>query len=239
MISRGFTLLEVLVAVSISAMIGVAAVQLLSTVGDTSRATEARSADIAALQRFNQVVSRDISQLINRAVRDNYGDSQAGLLLDSGDYPLEFTRAGWRNSPVSEDPRSTLQRVAYRTEALDSEVCEPALARIAVARGEDPDEYQPDGECLVRYYWNVLDRASDTEPQTQVVIDEISDLSFELVTRLQSDDGTAFTLGTQTTWPPLNTDDNPGVPVAIRWRFTLPDVGDIERVWSVAYDGGS
>ncbi len=236
---QGFTLLEVLVAVSISALIGVSAVQLLSSVGDTSRATQARAAEIAALQRFNQVVSRDISQFISRPIRDEYGDQQAALLLDSGDYPLEFTRAGWRNSPVSEDPRSTLQRVAFRAEELDSDVCEPALNRLAEAAGVAPEEYEGEGDCLVRYYWNVLDRSSDSEAAAQVVVDRISDLTFELLTQTYDENGAVSSQNVITAWPPVDAASENGRPVAIKWRFVLPDLGEIERLWLIAYDGSA
>jgi len=145
-VMKGFTLLEVLIAVSITAMIGVASTQLLSNVIDSKQASEVRSEQLVSLQRFNMVVSRDIEQLINRSIRDEYGDKQASLLLDSGDFPIEFTRAGWRNSPVSRDPRAELQRVAYRLEPIDSDVCEPALQRL-----QSWGVTEPQYDCLVRY----------------------------------------------------------------------------------------
>jgi len=49
--SRGFTLLEVLVAVAISAAVGVAAVQLLSNVANVGKSSEERADEVAALQR--------------------------------------------------------------------------------------------------------------------------------------------------------------------------------------------
>ena len=88
--SQGFTLLEVLVAVGITAMIGVGATQLLANIIDSRRITDIRAEQLASLQRFNMVVSRDIEQIINRGIRDQYGDPQPALLLNNGDYPLEF-----------------------------------------------------------------------------------------------------------------------------------------------------
>ena len=75
-VMKGFTLLEVLIAVSITAMIGVASTQLLSNVIDSKQASEVRSEQLVSLQRFNMVVSRDIEQLINRSIRDEYGDKR-------------------------------------------------------------------------------------------------------------------------------------------------------------------
>ena len=234
----GFTLLEVLVAVAITAMLGVGASQLLRSVIDTKEATDITSEQLISLQRFNQVVSRDMEQFINRSVRDQYGDSQASLILDNGEYPIEFTRAGWRNSPVASNPRSTLQRVAYRLEALDSDACKPArerLLRWGVA--------EPEGDCLVRYFWRVLDRTSDSEPAAQVVLEQITLLEMELLAEKQS--ATPQASGSTpaerdwfSSWPALQGGNGENdVPVAIRWRFELPRIGELERTWLLAHDG--
>lgn len=236
--SKGFTLLEVLIAISISAGIGVAAVQLLSNASGAAVAGEDQSAELAALQRFNQVVSRDIQQFINRPVRNEYGDSLEGLLLDFDDYPLEFTRTGWRNSPVTENPRSNMQRVAYRTESMDSEQCEQARLRLARIEKISAEDFQSDSECLVRYYWTVLDRIAESEPKFQVVLDQVENLSFELVTKTEDEQGGPPSIQLQSTWPSLSPEDGQ-VPVAMRWRLTIPKIGDIERVWLIAHDGGA
>ncbi|WP_414716519.1 PulJ/GspJ family protein, partial [Thalassolituus sp. UBA2590] len=46
MISRGFTLLEVLVAVAISATVGIAAVQLLSNISGVNKASIEKADDL-------------------------------------------------------------------------------------------------------------------------------------------------------------------------------------------------
>src|SRR5690554_591497 len=135
---RGFTLLEVLIAVSITAMIGVGATQLLSNVIESRQAIDIRADQLASLQRFNMVVSRDIEQIINRPIRDEYGEEQPALMLETGQYLLEFTRAGWRNSPLAQEPRSELQRVAYRLESIHSDECE--VARIKLEKWNIVDE---------------------------------------------------------------------------------------------------
>ncbi|MCT7359732.1 type II secretion system minor pseudopilin GspJ [Thalassolituus pacificus] len=235
-VMKGFTLLEVLIAVSITAMIGVASTQLLSNVIDSKQASEVRSEQLVSLQRFNMVVSRDIEQLINRSIRDEYGDKQASLLLDSGDFPIEFTRAGWRNSPVSRDPRAELQRVAYRLEPIDSDVCEPALQRL-----QSWGVTEPQYDCLVRYFWSVLDRASDSVPQPQVVLEQAERLEIDLLVqreRKASDNQQAEVSGRDwyTAWPALQSSGSEEErPLAIRWRLTLPALGDIERQWLLAW----
>lgn len=237
--SRGFTLLEVLVAVAITAMLGVGASQLLRSVIDTKNSTQITSEQLTSLQRFNQVVSRDIEQFINRSVRDQYGDTQASLVLDTGDYPIEFTRAGWRNSPIAKDPRSTLQRVAYRMESMDDDVCKPARERLlkwGVA--------EPEGDCLVRYFWRVLDRSTDSEPASQVVLEQIESLEIELlIEKLSQQPDQSLAVDSRdwySAWPALQTTgQDREVPRAVRWRFDLPRLGEIERTWLIAYGGQS
>ncbi|WP_430462515.1 type II secretion system minor pseudopilin GspJ [Thalassolituus sp. LLYu03] len=231
----GFTLLEVLIAISITAMIGIGATQLLSNIINTKQATDIRSEKLASLQRFNMVISRDIEQIINRTVRDAYGDAQEAILLDAGDYPLEFTRTGWRNSPVASDPRAELQRVAYRLEDIDSDICEPARLRL-----QSWGIAEPQGECLVRYFWNVLDRASTSEPQAQVVLEQAEDLDIELLVQESSTEtatsGDVTGQNWTTSWPALNSASNSKLsPLAIRWRLTLPEIGEIERLFLLAW----
>src|SRR5690554_7547150 len=110
---RGFTLLEVLIAVAITAMIGVGATQLLTNVIDSRQAIEIRAEQLASLQRFNMIVSRDMEQIINRPIRDEYGDEQPALMLESGQYLLEFTRAGWRKDRKSTRLNSSHVRISY------------------------------------------------------------------------------------------------------------------------------
>ncbi len=231
---RGFTLLEVLIAVAITAMIGVGATQLLTNVIDSRQAIEIRAEQLASLQRFNMIVSRDMEQIINRPIRDEYGDEQPALMLESGQYLLEFTRAGWRNSPLAEEPRSELQRVAYRLESIHSDPCEPA--RIKLEKWNIVDEK---GQCLVRYFWPVLDRANNTQPITQMVLEQIDELEVEVLSQgaLAEDDISAIRPSDwYTVWPALNmgaTDQQ--TPKAIRWRAILPHLGEIKRLWIISW----
>ena len=229
--ARGFTLLEVLVAVAITAMIGVGATQLLANIIDSRRITDIRAEQLASLQRFNMVVSRDIEQIINRGIRDQYGDPQPALLLNNGDYPLEFTRTGWRNSPVAQDPRSELQRIAYRTEDIDSDECESARVRL-----QSWGVTEPEGECLVRYYWPMLDQAPDAEPYTQVVLELVDQLEIELLVEEQAassgESSQAQSRDWYAAWPALNVSEAATLtPVAMRWRIRMAEIGEIERLW--------
>ena len=113
---QGFTLLEVLIAVAVFAVVGVMAYGGLQAVL-TQQAIARDNADrFRALQFAVHQVSRDLLQLNPRPVREPLGDGyRAALYSDPrGEVLLEFTRGGWTN-PLGQ-PRAAVQRVAYALE---------------------------------------------------------------------------------------------------------------------------
>jgi general secretion pathway protein J len=148
---RGFTLLEVLVAMSIFAVIGLGANQMLRTMIDTHERTEAVARSSGQMNRALLMIERDVSQLVLRPVRDEYGEVMPALMANTGVYPLEFTRSGWNNPALL--PRSSMQRVAY--------------------------ELTVDGK-LTRHTWLVLDRAEDSEPVSQTLLTDVEDFRVNL-----------------------------------------------------------
>ena len=106
---RGFTLLELLVALTIFAVMAVMAYSGLNTVLLARIQTDEHATQLAHLQMAFTWLKRDIEQYIGRSIRDQYGDRQAALKGTVSQ--LELTRAGWRN-PAQQN-RSSLQRVIY------------------------------------------------------------------------------------------------------------------------------
>ena len=109
----GFTLVEMIVALAVFAVIGLISTQLVSRVVDHHAVLSDRGARLIEVQRAMHFLKRDLMQLTNRSVRDELGDQREALLIDN-DGIVEFTRSGWRN-PLRQ-PRSELQRVAYALE---------------------------------------------------------------------------------------------------------------------------
>ena len=107
----GFTLLEVLIAVSIFSIIGLSAHHVLQLVISSGAGAAANSEALSRLQRAMFLISNDLEQVIDRPVRDGRREWTDALVADHDAYLLEFTRQGWRN-PL-QLPRSNLQRVAY------------------------------------------------------------------------------------------------------------------------------
>lgn len=108
-IFKGFTLLELLVALTIFAVIATVAYSGLNTILATRSQTERYANQLAQLQMTFARLGRDLEQYIPRPIRNEYGDLEPALqgTLDT----IEWTCTGWRN-PLPQ-PRSSLQRVAY------------------------------------------------------------------------------------------------------------------------------
>ncbi|QSP93954.1 type II secretion system minor pseudopilin GspJ [Marinobacter salinisoli] len=108
---RGFTLMEVLIAVTITAVIGLGVWQVLNGIVTSRERVNELAQRFDNLQRTILLLERDLTQLVNRPSRDVYGDFQASLTTRQEDFALVLTRQGWRN-PLG-IRRSELQRVAW------------------------------------------------------------------------------------------------------------------------------
>lgn len=125
-VNAGFTLLEMLVAIAIFAMLGLAANSVLSTVIKNDEITKEFSAKLKAMQQGFGALERDLGQMVARTPRLLEGGRgstvfQTGSdMLDSESEALVFFRLGWLN-PDGILPRGSLQSVAYvvRDNALE------------------------------------------------------------------------------------------------------------------------
>ena len=112
--ARGFTLLEVLVATALSAVVSVMAYSALTSGLNAAEQIEISAARIHEIDRGLQLIQRDLSEVINRPAQTALGADPA--FLGEGSSEMEpffrFTRQGWLN-PLNR-PRSNLQRVEYR-----------------------------------------------------------------------------------------------------------------------------
>ena len=140
----GFTLLELLVALAVFAVISVAAYSGLQSVLFTQVVVELETQRLAQVQMAFNFLERDMEQAVPRGIRDEYGLERPALESNTlGGELLTLTRAGWDN-PLEQE-RATLQRLAYRLQ---------------------------EGR-LVRQYWDTLDRSGIVEPRETTLLDDV------------------------------------------------------------------
>jgi general secretion pathway protein J len=154
--SRGFTLLEVLVAMALFALLSLAAYQVLQGVLRIGEISKEHSDSLTELQRAMLIIEQDFTQIVARRSREEGQEEEelrvitaGSSLFESEDQGIEFTRLGWAN-PLGLLPRSDLLRVRYRLK---------------------------EGQ-LQRLYFLYPDLQAGQEPQVQVLLKDIDKLSF-------------------------------------------------------------
>ncbi len=154
--SRGFTLLEVLIAVALFAILALSATGLLSTVLDSQQVSQENNKKINELQRAFLVMERDFLQMARRKVRLEGETPLDGFIHDNestysaNTHGIAFVRKGWRN-PALMLPRSDVQAVAY----------------------------QLDGDVFNRLHYVFADPVVGTEPKVRPLINDVLAVDFE------------------------------------------------------------
>ena len=144
---RGFTLIEVLVAIAIAAILTVMAFTAMRQGLEHREVIKTRAARLAAVQATMRAFVQDFSQIQPRPVREPLGQGyQPAVVGATGAMPgVAFTRGGWSN-PVGSQ-RSTLERVRY---------------------------VLSDG-VLYREHWNVLDAQLQPDPVRRTLLAGVQD----------------------------------------------------------------
>ncbi len=215
--SSGFTLLELLVALFITAILFAMGYGALSQALTSRKEVEEQSARLSAIQQAMRVMEQDFELMQPRPARDPLGNGYEAALVVSqnaasdnsasstnsapqGVPLLTFTRGGWANPAGL--PRSELQRVSY-------------LLR--------------DGK-LIRQHLPVMDTTAATGVVERELLNQVDTLTFEYM-----DEGFAWSH----TWP------TPGMmlstpqqlwrarPIAIRIVLSLKDAGVLTRIIEV------
>ncbi len=207
----GFTLIEVLIALAITAFVAAIAYSSLSSALLAVERTRATAQRTYELDRAWMIISRDLRQFVARPVRDEFGQVEPALVGGTAArFPLSFTRTGWYNP--NSNPRSNLQRVNYRLE---------------------------DG-ALWRDAYPVLDRAPDTLPQQVRLLEDVEVLEVVFLGALAQaePEGRGMVLDTQSwqdTWvaDTSTPDMELPPPVALEVRLQLDDLGEIRRIYAL------
>ncbi|NCF18734.1 MAG: type II secretion system minor pseudopilin GspJ [Haliea sp.] len=206
---RGFTLVEVLIALAITAFVSTIAYTSLSTVITGMERTRENSQRAYAVNRAWMIISRDLRQFVSRPVRDEFGEQEPALQGGpAARYTLSLTRSGWHNPNAH--PRSNLQRVNYRLE----------------------------DDALWRDSYPVLDRAGDTEPASVKLLEGVEQLKLEFLGSMNQARGTASSLDTRQwseSWIADSSQPDTVLPppAALQLTLQLEDWGELRRLYEL------
>lgn len=223
--SRGFTLLEVIIAIAIFAMVSAMAYSALANV---LRSRERVEAERATWRTFTMLYLRledDLAEARPRTIRDGNGvtlPAMQGQATDTralGAPALEFTRGGIFLPPVEDtDPTKNLTPSPIKARPVRSD-----LQRVAYRLSEGK---------LWRLTWPDLDRGPLSVPQEAPLLDEGAGEVQEFEVRFYADKD-----GWVDSWPPLaanGTVKNPtALPRGVEVRLVLKDRGEFKRLFLI------
>ncbi len=208
--SAGFTLVEVLIALAITAVVATLAYGSLSAVITAVESGRANAERIYEVNRAFTILSRDMRQFVARPVRDEFGELEPSMTGGpAARFLLSLTRAGWHNS--TQLPRSNLQRVNYVWEE----------------------------DTLWRESYPVLDRAGDTEPARVRLLDDVELVELRFLGSLEEvNAGRGSDLDSRSwseNW--IADTSQPGVelpvPLAVELTVQLTDWGELRRLYAL------
>ncbi len=108
----GFTLVELVVALFIFAMLASAGIGLLRFSAQAQSATKARLDDIAGERRLSVLLANDLAQVLPRTSRDVNGGSLPAFRARAGNELMAYVRGGRSNGTGV--ARSALQTTTWR-----------------------------------------------------------------------------------------------------------------------------
>jgi len=151
--AKGFTLVELLIAIAILSVIGVMALGGLNQVIDQKFIAQERSDRWREVQLTMRTIYQDLSQIHPRSTREEFGETwQPALQADPrARYALELSRGGWTNPGGF--ARGSVLRVAYDWEE----------------------------NVLVRLHWPVMDRTLSTLPIRTDLLGGVSNIEFRFL----------------------------------------------------------
>jgi len=144
---RGFTLLELLVALVLFAVLSLLTYSSLRAMIDSNRQISLEGERLATVQMAMARLALDVQQAQARGIRDEYGNRQPAMIY--GALPaagFEFTRGG-RSGSTPGRANGNLQRLRYLL----------------------------DGQELIRESWSSLDREIRPTTFRQTVLDRVTD----------------------------------------------------------------
>ena len=211
---RGFTLIEVMVAIAITAIV---AVMAYAGLDNATRLAESSEKQVERLQQINRVfdiINRDFRQLVPRVVRnpDGYGFDHAFSYSENAIPMLQLSRNGWTNPQPERFQRSQLQRVSYHY----------------------------DGDKLLRTGWQMMDHYADDEATEIALLEGVKSFRIRVLVEVFNPTTQAPVAEWMDQWPGLTMTSgaSAALPLSVELTIELADWGEIRRVFAVPRNDG-
>jgi general secretion pathway protein J len=205
---RGFTLIEVIIAMFIAAIMFAIGYSTLNQAMIERENLKTRQARVTEIQRGMRVIAQDFAQMAARAARDTQGtgELQPAVTATGRDNTLlTFSRTGWSNP-------AGVQR--------------PAEERV---------RYQFVDGSLVRDHWLAMDPALNSEPRERVLLTRVKSVEIRFLdpaARTWRNDWPPVVPNGPV--GPLNIDDvYLPRPLAIELTLVLEDWGRVQRIFEI------
>jgi|SRR5690349_2887362 len=204
--ARGFTLIEVVIAMFIAAImfaIGYGAINQALHDRDALNTSQER---VSEIQRGMRIVAQDFAQAVARAARDTGGSGQlmpAMTANGSNDIIVTFTRAGWSNPAGIQRPAE--QRIRYRF--LDG--------------------------TLVREHWLAVDPALNTEPRQRTLLTKVKAVEIRFLDPVSRQWRTDWQPGSTGQVAPNSVSLILTRPLAIEFTVVFEDWGRVVRLFEI------
>ena len=205
--TRGFTLIEVMIAIFVAAImfaIGYGAINQALVDRDAINVSQDR---VTEIQRGMRVVAQDFAQMTARGARDTSGNGEliAAVVADARtDTLVTFTRTGWSNPAGIQRPAE--QRVRYRF--IDG--------------------------SLVREHWLAVDPALNTAPRQRVLLTKVKAVEIRFLDPASREWSTDWPKSAPSgQLSPAMLDLMLTRPLAIEFTVVLEDWGRVVRLFEI------
>jgi general secretion pathway protein J len=218
----GFTLIELMVALVITAIIFVLGYRALSQAILSRKEVDEQSARLQALQTTMRVLEQDFELAEPRPVRNLIGDGYQAAFSASATYGVTgsiSTQLSGSSLQGSTPPIVTLTRVGWTNP-------------VGIQRSEmQRVSYSIENGALTRSYYPVLDATQSVLPVKRVMIEHVKSFNLRFM-----DAGHNW----QSSWPPLTLGGVPALtqlryrPIAVEVRIEIEGWGKLTRHIEIA-----
>jgi len=206
--TRGFTLIEVVIAMFIAAIMFAMGYSAINQALRDRESLTVSQARVTEIQRGMRVVAQDFGQINDRPARDTSGTGQLMPAVNAtqanNDILVTFSRNGWSNPAGIQRPAE--QRVRYRL--IDG--------------------------SLVREHWLSLDPALNVEPRQRVLWTRVKEIEIRYLDPLSRQWSLQWPVAAPAgAVTPANVKVLMARPLAIEFTVEFEDWGRIQRLFEV------